>query len=107
MYHRRVIPPREQILQLARLIGLDAFTERFGSPQTAEPDSDALRALIDQRLDGIARGLVEEAASSDDVLDPESALSYLDDRLRTLSALLTPQQSDRIRASFAERTKAW
>jgi hypothetical protein len=107
VYHRRVMPPREQILQLARLIGIDAFTERFGPPQTAEPDDDALRALIDERLDHIARGLVEEAAASDDVLDPESALSYLDDRLRTLSALLTPDQADRIRTSFAERTKAW
>jgi hypothetical protein len=102
-----VAVPREQTVQLARLIGIDFFTERFGPPQTAEPDDDALRALIDERLDDVARGLVEEAAASDDVLDVESASAYLNDRLRTLSALLTPEQAERIRAAFVERTKTW
>ncbi|MEX1253619.1 MAG: hypothetical protein WEE64_04700 [Dehalococcoidia bacterium] len=101
------MPQREHVLQIARLIGIDAFTGRFGPPQTAEPDDGTLRGLIDERLDDITRGLIEEAAASDDVLDPESALSYLDDRLRTLDALLSPEQAARIRASFTERTQAW
>jgi hypothetical protein len=92
---------------MARLIGIDAFIEHFGPPQTAEPDGDSLRTLINQRLDEVARALVEEAAASDDVLDVESALAYLDDRLRTLGALVTPAQADRLRAAFVERTKAW
>ncbi len=107
MYHRRVMPPREQLLQLARLIGIDAFAERFGPPQTAQPEPDALRALIDERLGDVALHLVEEAAASDDVLDPESAEAYLDDRLRTLGASFTPEQAARIRAAFQERTQAW
>ena len=102
-----MIPPRERLLQLARLVGLEAFTERFGSPQTAEPDADVLRALIEERLDDIARRLVEEAAASDDVIDAASALSYLEDRLRTLDELLTPEQTERVRASFRERTAGW
>lgn len=107
MYHRPVIPPRERLLQLARLVGLDAFTQRFGSPQTAEPDGDALCALIDERLDDIARSLVEEAAASDDVIDADSAQVYLEDRLGTLGDLLTGGQTERLRDSFRERTKDW
>jgi hypothetical protein len=102
-----VAAPREQLVQIARLIGLDAFSERFGPPQTAAPDDAALRVLIDERLDDVVRGLVEEAAASDDVLDVESALAYLDDRLYTLGALITPEQAEVIRAAFAERTKEW
>jgi len=87
-----VIPPRERLLQLARLVGLEAFSERFGPPQTAGPDADALRALIEERLDDIARRLVEEAAASDDIIDGASAQAYLDDRLHTLRDLLTPRE---------------
>ena len=107
VYHRRVAPTRERILQLARLAGVDAFVERFGSPQTAEPDAASLAALIDDRLDAIAAALVEEAAASDDVIDITSAQSYLDDRLRSLADLLSTEQAERIRAAFQERTKAW
>jgi len=102
-----VIPPRERLLQLARLIGLDAFAGRFGPPQTAEPDTDVLHTLVDERLGDIARRLVEEAAASDDVIDAASALSYLEDRLLTLGDLLTRAQADRLRTSFAERTTEW
>ena len=100
-------PPRELLLQLARLVGVEAFTERLGPPQTAEPDDAALRALIEERLDHIARRLVEEAAVSDDVIDPASAAAYLEDRLRTLSDVITPEQAERLRATFAEATAGW
>jgi hypothetical protein len=102
-----VLPERERILQLARLIGADAFTERFGPPQTASPERDALRSLVDERLDAVAEGLVAEAAASDDVTGIESARSYLEDRIETLGDLLSEQQAERIRAAFAERTKGW
>ena len=102
-----MIPPRELLLQVARLVGPEAFAKRFGSPQTAEPEPDTLRALIDERLDHIARTLVEEAAASDDVIDEPSAVSYLEDRLRTLGDLLTPQQTESIRAAFREQISAW
>jgi hypothetical protein len=107
VYHRRVIPRREGLLQLARLIGIDVFSARFGSSQSAEPDAAALDSLIDERLDDIARALVEEAASSDDVTDLATAASYLEDRLVTLSGLLSSAQAQSIRSAFAERTRDW
>lgn len=102
-----MIPPRERLLQLARLVGLDAFTERFGPPQTAAPDADGLRSLIDERLDDLARALVAEAAASDDVIDAASAGAYLEDRLRTLGDLFTPQQAEQIQAAFQKGIAGW
>jgi len=102
-----VIPHREQLLQLARLTGSDAFSARFGPPQTADPAPDALRAFVDERLGELARHLVEEAAASDDVTDVVSAQSYLDDRLAVLAALLTDSQAASIRSIFSERIAGW
>ena len=107
MYHRAVIPQRERLLQLARLVGIDAFTERFGSAQTADPDPAALQALVDERLDALADALVAEAAASDDVLDKASARAYLDDRLTTLGDLLSDGQRAALRDAFAQRIEAW
>ena len=58
-----MIPPQERLVQLARLIGRDAFVEKFGSPQTARPDAGELSGLVAGRLEQIARGLIEEAAA--------------------------------------------
>ena len=100
-------PPRERLLQLARLVGVEAFTQRLGPPRTAQPDDEALRALIEERLEHVAGRLVEEAAASDDVIDPASAAAYLEDRLRTLGDVITPEQAERLRASFREQTSGW
>ena len=107
MYHRLVIPPRERLLQLARLIGPDVFVERFGSAHTAEPELGHLHALVDERLDHIVHMLVEEAAASDDITDIVSATAYLDDRLRMLEDFLAPEQAASIRAAFGEQTAVW
>ena len=107
VYHRRVIPPPERLTQLARLIGLDAFVERFGAPQTAQPADDDLRALVAKRLDHIAQALVEEAAASDDVIDGPSAQAYLEDRLRTLGDVLTEQQAEQLHSAFSTKTSEW
>jgi hypothetical protein len=101
------MPQRERLLQIARLTGGEAFLERFGPPQTAEPAIDALRAFVGERLDAIAEALVAEAAASDDVIDGASAASYLDDRLRTLGDLLSEQQAERLRVAFQEKTASW
>lgn len=98
---------RDVLLQIARLLGGDAFAERFGPPQTAAPDPDALRALVDERLDGVAAALVAEAAASDDVIDRASANAYLDDRLRTLADVIDDTQANRVRSAFDELTKEW
>ncbi|MEX0787000.1 MAG: hypothetical protein WD939_10215 [Dehalococcoidia bacterium] len=102
-----MIPPQERLIQLARLIGLAEFVERFGSPRTAEPSADDLRALIDERLGHVAEALVAEAAASDDVTGGASAQAYLADRLATLGDLFSDQQSAGIRASFREATSGW
>lgn len=101
------MPPRERLLQIARLIGVDCFAQRFGPARTAEPEDGALRDLVEERLEHIAGALVEEAAASDDVIDVESAASYLEDRLRTLGDLLAAEQAERVRTAFRERTSAW
>jgi hypothetical protein len=100
-------PQREILVQLARLTGAEAFAERFGSPQTADPDAAAIRAFVEERLHTVADGLVSEAAASDDVTDRASATSYLEDRLTTLADLLTGEQASRIRSRFSERTAGW
>ena len=106
-YHRRMIPRREALTQLARLVGLDLFIERFGSPQTTEAEDEELAALIDGRLAEIARGLIAEAAASDDVLDAASAEEYLEDRLRTLADFFSDELQASLRVAFAESTKDW
>jgi hypothetical protein len=102
-----VLPYRERVIQLARLVGVAHFTERFGPPQEAQPDVELLRALVDECCDEIATHLVEEAANSDDVTDPEGAASYLDDRIATLGDLLNAEQSERIRRAFIGKTTGW
>ena len=106
-YHRRMIPRREALTQLARLVGRDLFIERFGSPQTTEAEDEELAALTDDRLAEIARGLIAEAASSDDVLDAASAEEYLEDRLRTLADFFSDELQASLRVAFAESTKDW
>ena len=102
-----MIPRREALTQLARLVGLDLFIERFGPPQTTEAADEELAALIDERLGEIARGLTAEAAASDDVLDAASANEYLEDRLRTLADFFSAEQQASLRAAFAEGIKDW
>ena len=106
-YDRRMIPRREALTQLARLVGRDLFIERFGSPQTTEAEDEELAALTDDRLAEIARGLIAEAASSDDVLDAASAEEYLEDRLRTLADFFSDELQASLRVAFAEGTKDW
>ena len=102
-----MIPRREALTQLARLVGPDLFLERFGPPQTTEAADEELAALIDDLLGEIARGLTAEAAASDDVLDAASANEYLEDRLRTLADFFSAEQQASLRAAFAEGIKDW
>lgn len=102
-----MLPRPERLRQLVRLIGHDVFVNRFGPIDTAAPEAGALRALIDERCDEIAAALIGEAAASDDVTDPESARAYVDDRLRTLDDLLTPEQAERLLTAFVGKTSGW
>lgn len=102
-----MIPRRESMMQLARLIGLGQFLERFGSPQTAEPDATDLAGLVEERLNAIADGLVAEAAASDDVTDTESAQVFLEDRLETLGELIGEEHRRSLIVAFDESTRDW
>ena len=102
-----MLPRQERLRQLARLVGHDVFVARFGPLDAADPDSAALGALIDERSDEIATALVGEAAASDDVIDPESAQAFVEDRLHTLGDLLTPEQAERLITAVIGKTSAW
>lgn len=102
-----MLPRQERLRQLARLIGHDVFAGRFGPLDSAVPEASALRALIDERSDEIANALVGEAAASDDVIDPESAQAFVDDRLRTLGDLITAEQAERLFTAFVGKTSGW
>ena len=102
-----MLPRQERLRQLARLIGHDVFVDRFGPLDAADPGPTALGALIDERSDEIATSLIGEAAASDDVIDPDSARAFVDDRLRTLGDLLTAEQAERLLTAFVGKTSGW
>jgi hypothetical protein len=86
-----------QLAQLARLLGVAA----------EGLDVRPLPALLDERLDRLARGLLEEAIASDDVVDAASAEAYLDDRLTFFGDILTEQQRGRVKEFFMAATGRW
>ncbi len=88
----------EALAQLARLLGDDSLR---GS------NLDALRVAVDQRFERLIDGLVAEAASSDDVFDSESALSFLDSRLDFLDGLLSKEQRSRLNEALRGKIEAW
>jgi hypothetical protein len=86
-----------QLAQLARLLGV----------AVEGLDARRLRALLDERLERLARGLLEEAVASDDVVDAASAEAYLDDRLAFFGDILTEQQRGRVRATYTQAVRRW
>ena len=90
----------EALAQLARLLG-------YKDPGTQSPSPDAIRSLIEERFDLLLDGLLTEASASDDVLDRDSAMSFIEARLRFLTPPLTVAQSSRLRDAARERTASW
>ena len=86
-----------QLTQLARLLG--AVVEGL--------DAQRLRALLDERLDRLARRLLEEAVASDDVVDAASAETYLDDRLAFFGDLLSEEQRRRVKEAYMGAVRRW
>jgi len=87
----------EQLRQLQRLLRL------------SEPPADiaAGQALVRERAAEVADGLFAEAAAQDDVVDLDSARSYLELRLRHLEPLLDAESCEVIRARFEARLASW
>lgn len=99
-----------QLAQLARLLGAKesyAALGRRGQAETKGVDTARLRAFLDERLERLARGLLEEAAASDDVVDAASAEAYLEDRLAFFGELLSQGQRSRLRELFMGTARRW
>jgi hypothetical protein len=91
------IDPEAQT-QLARLL-------RDDSLRLAQPE--AVRGAVDERFDVLIEGIVAEAAASDDVLDTETALSFVRLRLEVLESVLSESQSSRLFEAVREKIEAW
>ena len=94
-----------QVTQLARLLGrpdlLSWDVESDGGPR-----ADLERAIEDG-LERLVQGLLEEAAASDDVVDAASAGAFIEDRLAFLGDLLTEDQRHRLREACRRVTAGW
>jgi len=104
---------RAAIVQLARLLGKEAFYRRLSLTEGAEPPTldeerlAALRSLVDERPQALAEGLAVEAVVSDDVVDAASAKVYLEDRLAFFEELLTVGQRQSVRKGFGRLVERW
>jgi len=99
-----------QLAQLARLLGaeeLHSALARRGGGEGEGIDVGRLRAFLGERLERLARGLLEEAVASDDVVDAASAETYLEDRLAFFGELLSGGQRRRVRELYLEAVRRW
>lgn len=88
----------EALVQLTRLLG---------DGRLRDGDVDSVRSAVDECFERLVSGLVDEAASSDDVTDRESAILFLDDRLLFFRSLIDNDQRSRLRAALLERIQSW
>lgn len=100
------IPSPIQLAQLARLLGAEEL-HRALARHGEGIDVGRLRAFIEERLERLARGLLEEAVASDDVVDAASAETYLEDRLAFFGELLSEGQRQRVRELYLEAVRRW
>ena len=84
--------------QLARLL-------RDESLRAASPNE--LHEAVEAGFDLLVEGLVAEAAASDDVLDQDSALSFVRMRLETLTSVLDESQASRLFEAVRGKIEAW
>ena len=104
------IPGALQLAQLARLLGLQELRASFVLQEGSETeaiDIERLRSVVDERLERLARGLLEEAVASDDVIDAASAEAYLEDRLAFFGELLSEEQRRWVRELYRESVRRW
>ena len=88
----------EALAQLARLLG---------DRQLHNMPPDDLRALVDARFSRLVDGLLYEATASDDVMDHQSALAFLSDRLNFFGSLISAEQRTRLLDALSEKVSAW
>ena len=103
-------PSPIQLTQLARLLGADelkAGLGRQGKSESEGVDIGRLQAFLDERLERLTRGLLEEAVASDDVVDAASAETYLEDRLAFFGEVLSEGQRRRVRELYQQAVRRW
>lgn len=66
-----------------------------------------LRDAIDENFDSLVDGIVAEAAASDDVMDRETALSFVRLRAGQLQGLLSDEQKARLLDAASGKIEAW
>ena len=93
---------------MARLLGAEELHGALARQGEGEViDAGRLRAFMEERLERLTRGLIEEAVASDDVVDAASAETYLEDRLAFFDKLLSEGQRDRVRELYLEAVRRW
>ncbi|HXG42050.1 MAG TPA: hypothetical protein VNL95_04920 [Dehalococcoidia bacterium] len=104
---------REALLQLARILGDEVVLVPLGLSRRHLPAAleegqrRRLQAVLDGQLPRLAEALLVEAVANDDVVDRASALAYLEDRLRSLGQLLSPQQIEGLRHRLRSLRVPW
>ncbi len=88
----------EALTQLSRLLG-----EQL-SPATTSLE---VQHAVERRFEVLVSGLIAEAAASDDVLNRESAMAFLEARLLDLRTWLTDDQRSRLRDELRGRIESW
>ena len=102
------VPSPIQLAQLARLLGAEELHGALARQGEGEGiDVGRLRAFLEERLERLTRGLIEEAVASDDVVDAASAETYLEDRLAFFDKLLSEEQRERVRELYLEAARRW
>lgn len=89
------IPVSAALTQLSRI---------YGQPFDEE---EAARVAVAAAPAVLAGALFGEAADSDDVTSPESALDYLEARLAFLAGLVDNESMEAVRELFRQRLHAW
>ena len=84
--------------QLARLLR----DESLRSASDAE-----LRRAVDRGFEALVEGVVAEAAASDDVTGQESAMSFVQLRLQSLTPVLEDKQAARLVEAVREKISRW
>jgi hypothetical protein len=88
----------EALTQLSRLLE-DERLRGAKAPEVQDAVERDFQRLVD--------GMVAEAAASDDVMDRETALTFVDTRLDFLASLLSNEQRSRLRRAVRARIEAW
>jgi hypothetical protein len=88
----------EALTQLSRLLE----DERLRGARTPE-----VQEAVERDFQRLVDGMVAEAAASDDVMDRETALTFVDTRLDFLASLLSNEQLSRLRRAVRARIEAW